>query len=220
MSEVQTLTAEIRPSTGTGAARAVRRAGKIPGIIYGGGKDNQTILLNPVQMAKAYHRGDFLAALINVEIDGKPLQVIPKEIQTHPVKDHIMHVDFLRVSKGTLVTVDVPVHFANEEDSPGLKRGGMLNIVRHDVELRCPATAIPAELKADLAGLDIGDSVKISAIDLPEGVIPTITDRDFTIATIAAPTVMAEGEEATEEAGEEGVTEGEESAEGDEKPSE
>lgn len=216
MSKALTLNAEKRPHSGTGAARAQRRVGKVPAVIYGGGKDVENICLDPVEVTKAYHRGDFLSALVNVEMEGKPLQVIPKEIQTHPVKGQIMHVDFLRVGKNTLVTVDVPVHFSNEEESPGLKRGGMLNIVRHDVELKCPATDIPAELKVDLTGLDIGDSVKISAIDLPKGAVPTITDRDFTIATIAAPTLMAEEEEGAEVTGEEGAAaEGEDTTEGD-----
>jgi len=220
MSEAQTITAEKRADTGTGAARADRRAGRIPAVIYGEGKDVVNICLNPVEVTKAYQRGDFLSSLINVDVEGKSLQVIPKEIQTHPVKDYIIHVDFLRIGKNTLVTVNVPVHFSNDEESPGLKRGGVLNIVRHDVELKCPATAIPSELAADLTGLDIGDSIKISSIDLPKGVTPTITDRDFTIATIAAPTLMAEEEESTEETSEEGeAAEGEDTA-GDEKSSE
>lgn len=198
----ETLSAQARERSGTGGARAVRRDGQLPGIIYGDGKDPQPIKLDPIDMLKAYRRPGFMSSIIDLEIDGKAEKALPRDVQTHPVKDHIMHVDFLRVGPKTRVTVDVPVHFTNEEQSQGLGRGGVLNIVRHDVELSCPAMDIPEFIEGDLAGLDIGDSVKISAIALPDGVKPTITDRDFTIATIAAPTIMAAETEESEEEGE------------------
>lgn len=195
----ETLAAQARARSGTGGARAVRRDGLLPGIIYGDGKDPQPIKLDPIDMLKAYRRPGFMSSIIDLEIDGKAEKALPRDVQTHPVKDHIIHVDFLRVGPKTRVTVNVPVHFTNEADSTGLSRGGVLNVVRHDVELSCPAMDIPEFIEGDLAGLDIGDSVKISAISLPDGVKPTITDRDFTIATIAAPTVMAAETEESEE---------------------
>jgi len=195
----ETLAAQARARSGTGGARAVRRDGLLPGIIYGEGKDPQPIKLDPIDMLKAYRRPGFMSSIIDLEIDGKAEKALPRDVQTHPVKDHIIHVDFMRVGPKTRVTVNVPVHFTNEDDSTGLSRGGVLNVVRHDVELSCPAMDIPEFIEGDLAGLDIGDSVKISAISLPDGVKPTITDRDFTIATIAAPTVMAAETEESEE---------------------
>ncbi len=217
MSEPQRLTAEHRSRTGTGGARAVRRAGKIPGIVYGGGQEPHAICLDPIEVTKAYHRGNFQSSLLTLDLDGTAIEVIPREVQTHPVKDNILHVDFMRVDKHTRVTVLVPVHFINEENAPGLRRGGVLNVVRHEVELRCPATSIPSVLEGDLGGLDIGDSIKISAISLPQGAKPTITDRDFTIATIAAPSGMEVEEAAAEEEGEEEAAEAaEESPESEE----
>lgn len=215
MSEAQTLAAETRARTGTGGARAVRRDGKVPGIVYGDGKDAVAVKVDPIDLLKAYRQEGFMSQVLNLEIDGKAEQAIPRDVQTHPVKDHIMHVDFMRVSAKTKVTVSVPMHFTNEDQSPGLGRGGVLNIVRHDVEIRCPASAIPEYLVGDLTGLDINDAIKISNIDLPDGAKATITDRDFTIATVAAPSlVRSEAEEEAEaaegedgEAPEEGETE-------------
>ena len=195
----ETLAAQERKRSGTGGARAVRRDGLLPGIIYGNGQDPQPIKVNPIDMLKAYRRPGFMSSIIELDVDGKTEKALPRDVQTHPVKDHIIHVDFLRVGPKTRVTVNVPVHFTNEEDSTGLSRGGVLNIVRHDVELSCPAMEIPEFIEGDLTGLDIGDSVKISAIKLPDGVKPVITDRDFTIATIAAPTIMAAETEDTED---------------------
>ena len=220
MAETQTLEAQSRERTGTGGARAVRREGKVPGILYGDGKDPTPIKLDPVDVLKAYRNESFMSSVLNLSVDGKDNQALPREVQTHPVRDHILHVDFMRVGPKTRVTVNVPVHFSNEEDSPGLKRGGVLNIVRHDIELRCPATAIPEFINGNLDGLDIGDSIKISSVNLPDGVAPTITDRDFTIATIAAPSIAEEPSAEDGEEGEEGVegeapTEGEAAAEGD-----
>ena len=209
----ETLAAQERKRTGTGGARAVRRDGQLPGIIYGNGQDPRPIKLNPIDVMKAYRRPGFMSSIIDLDVEGTSEKALPRDIQTHPVKDHIMHVDFLRVGPKTRVPVNVPVHFTNEEECTGLARGGVLNIVRHDVELSCPAMSIPEFIEGDLTGLDIGDSVKISAIALPDGVKPTITDRDFTIATIAAPTIMA----AETDESDEGETPAEaESADGEE----
>ena len=223
MRGLETLSAEIRNSAGTGAARAARRQGRLPAIIYGRGTQPRSISLNPLEVTKAYHRGNFLSSLVNVKIDNEEVLVLPRDVQTHPVRDHIMHVDLLQVDERTRIEVEVPLHFLNEEESPGLKRGGVLNVVRHEVELSCPATAIPPFLEVDLAGLDIGDAVKISSIALAEGVHPTITDRDFTLATIAAPSALmteAEEEEAEAEGEEAAEGEGEAEAEGEESKSE
>jgi large subunit ribosomal protein L25 len=168
------------------------------------------IVLGYKEIHQRIHAGGFLTTIATINVGGKKIQVLPKDYQLDPVRDFTMHVDFLRIGKDTVVTVDVPVHFANEEKSPGIKRGGVLNIVRHEIEFHCPATAIPDFIEVDLTGLDIGDSVHISAIKLPEGVEPTITDRDFTIATVAAPAVLrSEDEEAAAEADAEEETEGE-----------
>ncbi|MCZ4290168.1 50S ribosomal protein L25/general stress protein Ctc [Hoeflea alexandrii] len=181
------LKAEARAQVGKGSARELRRNGLIPAVIYGDKQDPVSIALSRKDVTKKIHDGGFLTTLVTIEVDGKKYNVLPKDYQLDPVRDFLMHVDFLRVSKNTLVTVEVPVHFENEEKSPGLKRGGVLNVVRHAVECHCPANAIPEALVVDLTGLEIGDGIHISHVTLPEGVHPTITDRDFTIATIAAP---------------------------------
>lgn len=181
------LKAEARERVGKGSARELRRNGLIPAVIYGDKKDPVSIALSRNEITKKMHAGGFFTTLATIEVEGKKYSVLPKDIQLDPVRDFILHVDFLRVSKNTQVTVDVPVHFANEEKSPGLKRGGVLNVVRHTVEFHCPANAIPDSIHVDLTGLEIGDGIHISHVTLPEGVEPTITDRDFTIATIASP---------------------------------
>jgi len=218
MSEIYELKAEVRDGTGKGAARAVRRQGKVPAVIYGDKKPPVPIALSYKDVSLRIQAGGFLTRLANIQLDGETVRVIPKDYQLDPVRDFPVHVDFLRVGKGTRLTLDLAVHFLNEEDSPGLERGGVLNVVRHTVEVEVPADAIPEALEADLTGLDIGDAVHISNIPLPEGVRPTITDRDFTIATIAAPAVLAaeEEEEAEAEEAEEIEGEGEEQAEGEE----
>jgi large subunit ribosomal protein L25 len=200
MSETYELKAEVRDRVGKGAARAVRRQGKIPGVIYGAKKPPIPILLPYKEIHQRIHAGGFLTTLATVDIDGEKIRVIPKDFQLDPVRDFPMHVDFLRISAGARITVDLPVHFVNEDDSPGLERGGVLNVVRHTVEVEVPVEAIPDALVADLSGFDIGDSIHISHVPLPEGVRPTITDRDFTIATIAAPAVLKTPEEEAEEA--------------------
>ena len=181
------LKAEARAQVGKGSARELRRNGLIPAVIYGDKQDPVSIALSRKDVTKKIHDGGFLTTLVTIEVDGKKYNVLPKDYQLDPVRDFLMHVDFLRVSKDTQVTVEVPVHFENEEKSPGLKRGGVLNVVRHAVECHCPANAIPEAIIVDLTGLEVGDGIHISHVTLPKGVEPTITDRDFTIATIAAP---------------------------------
>ena len=202
MSESYELTAEVREGVGKGAARAVRRQGKIPAVIYGDKKPPTPIALPSKEVTLRIHRGGFLTTIASIDVGGEKIRVIAKDYQLDPVKDFPLHVDFLRVGEGAMLTLDIPVHFVNEEKSKGLKRGGVLNVVRHTVELDVPADAIPDAIVVDLDGLDIGDSIHISHVTLPEGVTPTITDRDFTIATIAAPAVLTAAEETGDAAAE------------------
>jgi large subunit ribosomal protein L25 len=224
MAEISTIAAQRRERAGKGPARAARRAGRVPGIIYGSKKDPSMVTLDPRELDREIKTGAFLATIYDVQVDRDKERVLPRDVQFDPVTDRPIHVDFLRVSAASSVTVQVPVNFLNEEESPGLKRGGLLNVVRHEIEMICRADAIPSSIDIDLTGLDIGDSVHISMISLPDGVAPTIADRDFTVATIAAPTVVQEEEEEEAEEGEEleeGVEaegEAEEGAEGEEKP--
>lgn len=228
MAEVNSLSARARDRAGKGAARAVRREGYIPAVIYGAKETPITISLEPKGLRRGLSRTGFFTTLTDIDLDGTAHRVLARDVQFHPVTDQPMHVDFLRVSDTTRITVAIPVVFKNEDECPGLRRGGVLNIVRHDVDVSCRADVIPQSLMADLAELEIGDSIHISHITLPDGVVPTIADRDFTVATIAAPTVVrdealeaeaaaeaAEGEEGEEGLeGEEGVaTEGEEGEE-------
>jgi large subunit ribosomal protein L25 len=184
MAEISEIKAAARDQVGKGAARAIRREGRIPAIIYGDKSDPQQISVDDKELWMQVRKGQFLNTIYMLDVDGNSERVIPREIQMHPVSDVPIHVDFLRLGKDAKVTVEVPVQFLNEEDSPGLKRGGVMNIVRHTIELRCVAEAIPERLDADLAGLDIGDSLHVSSITLPEGVELTISDRDFTVVTI------------------------------------
>jgi large subunit ribosomal protein L25 len=211
MSETYELKAEAREQVGKGSAREVRRNGKVPAVIYGDKQPPQAIALSYKDIYYKIHGGGFLTTIATIDVDGKKVQVLPKDYQLDPVKDFPMHVDFLRVGKDTEVNVDVPVHFINEEKSPGIKRGGVLNIVRHEVEFHCPANAIPEFITIDLTGTDIGDSIHISAVTLPAGVKPVISDRDFTIATIAGSSAMKP--EAVEETAEAEAEEEEEAAE-------
>lgn len=216
MADIAAIQAERRLGAGKGAARALRRKGKVPGVVYGGGEDALAISLETARIALEHERGGFFSRLYDLDIDGSSLRVLAREVQLHPVTSKVLHVDFLRLTSGSEVNVDVPVEFLNEDISPGVKRGGVLNIVRRTVELICQADSIPLVIEADIGELDIGDSVKISAINLPDGVRPGITDRDFTIATVAAPTVMVEEEEAEElEEGEEGEVLDGEASEGE-----
>ncbi|MCT8996783.1 50S ribosomal protein L25/general stress protein Ctc [Chelativorans intermedius] len=197
------LKAEARERVGKGSARAIRRSGKVPAVIYGDKKPPKAITLPYKDVFQRIHAGGFLTTIATLDVEGEKIQVLPKDYQLDPVRGFVWHVDFLRIGRGTIVTVNVPVHFVNEEAAPGIKRGGVLNVVRHEVEFTCPANAIPDHIEVDLTGLDIGDSVHISAVTLPEGVEPTITDRDFTIATVAAPAGLKAEDGGAEEAAEE-----------------
>ncbi|GAC1040471.1 50S ribosomal protein L25/general stress protein Ctc [Rhizobium sp. No.120] len=189
------LKAEARERVGKGSARELRRNGLIPAVIYGDKQAPISIALNTNEVTKRIHAGGFLTTIATIDVDGKKIKVLPKDYQLDPVRDFTLHVDFLRVSGNTAVTVEIPVHFENHEKSPGLKAGGVLNIVRHEVEVHCPADAIPEFFTVDLTGLKSGDSVHISAVKLPKNVTPVIADRDFTIATIVAPAAgLAEDE--------------------------
>jgi large subunit ribosomal protein L25 len=204
MSEQLTLSAESRERAGKGASRALRNAGRVPAVIYGDNKDPETIHLEEKALVKALMTGHFFSATIVVDVAGKTTTTLAKDVAFHPVTDRPLHVDFYRVGKNSTVHVEVPVVFANEEASPGLKRGGVLNIVRHEVEVICSASNIPEELVIDMTGYDVGDSVHISAVKLPHGVTPAITDRDFTIATVVAPSGLRSAEGDTTKADGEG----------------
>ena len=217
MSEMLTFVAEDRSAVGKGAARNLRNAGRVPAVVYGEKKDQLMISLEARALRRELQNPRFYSMLCALEIGGKPVRVLPREIQLHPVSDEPLHADFVYVSKGAAVTVEVQVVFLNEDICPGLKRGGVLNVVRREVELVCPADAIPEKIELDLGEADIGDSLHYSHAVVPDGVTPTITDRDFTIATIAAPSGGADDEE-DEVEGEEGEIEesaAEEAAEGD-----
>lgn len=185
MAEVVEIPATARPRAGKGAARAVRREGKIPAVIYGEKQEPETIALDANELWKVVQKGRFLSTVLDINVDGQKRRVLPREVQLDPVKDTPVHVDFQRVGASDFVRVVVPVNFINEGASPGLKRGGVLNIVRHEVEVTCPPDRIPEAFVVDLTGLEIGRSIHISAVPLGEGVRPTITNRDFTVATIA-----------------------------------
>ena len=192
MPEIITLSAELRARAGKGTARATRRGGRVPGIIYGGDREPMPISLEPGELSRAVARRGFFATLVDLTIDGSVERALPREMQHHPVTDKPLHIDFMRVAANSRVTVTVPVVFINHEQSTGLRRGGILNIVRHGIELNCPVDGIPDHLTVSLEGLAIGDSVHISAVALPEGCRPSITGRDFTIASIAASSAVRE----------------------------
>ncbi|MGB3387067.1 MAG: 50S ribosomal protein L25/general stress protein Ctc [Pseudaminobacter sp.] len=196
------LKAEARERVGKGSAREVRRNGKVPAVIYGDKQPPLAIALSYKDVYYKIHGGGFMTTVATIDVDGQKIQVLPKDYQLDPVRDFPMHVDFLRVSKNTQVNVNVPVRFLNEEKSPGIKRGGVLNVVRHEVEFNCPANAIPDFIEVDLTGADIGDSIHISAVKLPKDVKPVISDRDFTIATVAAPAGLKSEDSAAEAEGE------------------
>ena len=190
MSDVIALSARTRDRVGKGSARAARRAGLIPAVIYGDKKEPVSVTLNERALTRQLHQSGFFSTLIDLDIDGKKHRVLARDVQVHPVTDRPEHVDFLRISASSTITVEVPVEFVNEDKCPGLKVGGVLNIVRHDVEISCRPDQMPSSLILDLSGWNVGDSIHISAVTLPEGASPTITDRDFTVATIAAPSAM------------------------------
>jgi large subunit ribosomal protein L25 len=198
-SEIIALKATARPRAGKGAARQARREGNVPAVIYGDNQSPEIIALEYNELWKQILKGHFTASVFDVDIAGKgKIRVIPRDVQVDPVKDFPIHVDFLRVGKDGIIRVAVPVKFTNEALSPGLKRGGILNIVRHEVEVFCPYDRIPEAFEINLEGLEIGKSIHISAVELPDGVSPVIANRDFTIATIAG--VRKEEEAATEAA--------------------
>jgi large subunit ribosomal protein L25 len=205
------LKAIKRETTSSGSINKLRESGFIPAILYGGKDSNQKISIEKKTIREIVKSDSFLSKVLEIEIDGKKEKVLPREVAYHVVSEEPIHIDFMRIVAGKNVVIEVPVNFKNHSDSPGLKRGAVLNIVRRKVELKCPGENIPNEILIDLTGTEIGTSIKISFVKLPENVFPIITDRDFVIATVAAPTVMKEPEKPTEAA--EG-TEGETTAEG------
>jgi len=210
MSDALTLPAELRERAGKGASRALRREGRVPAVIYGGKDEPTPIHVEEKLLAKQLGTGHFMNSIVMIEVDGKPQRTIPKDVALHPVTDRPVHADFLRLAKDAKIEVAVPVIFINEEASPGLKKGGVLNIVRHELELVCDADKIPGEIEIDVTGKDVGDSIHISSVKLPEGSESAITDRDFTIATLVAPSALKRSEsEAAEEEGAEEEAEGE-----------
>jgi len=202
MSDNAELKASVREAAGKGSARKLRREGMVPAVIYGDKKAPLPIAVPYKESFLRLHAGGFMTTVLTLDVDGEKHRVIPKDYQLSPVRDFLEHVDFLRVSKNTKVTVDIPVHFLNEDICPGIKSGGALNIVRHTVEVLCRADAIPESIDIDLSSLQMGDGIHISFVTLPDGVEPTIRDRDFTIATIASPAGFSDktDEEEAEEA--------------------
>jgi len=201
MSEQLTLSAETRERAGKGASRLLRREGRVPAVVYGNNEEPISIHLEEKLLVKALSTGHFMNSVVMIDAGGATTRTLPKDVQFHPVTDRPLHVDFLRISEHAKVTVAVPINFIDEEKSKGLKRGGVLNTVRHELELVCDAAEIPEEIAISLAGLDIGDSLHISAVTLPKGTESAITDRDFTIATIVAPSgLKMDAEDAAAEA--------------------
>ena len=209
---MNSLDASIRDNKTKGQLNSIRENGAVPAIIYGGKDENQKITISKKLLKTLIEKENFLSNILTLNIDGKPQNVLPREVEYHILTDEPTHVDFLRVLPGVKITIEVPVNFINHDKSPGLKRGGVLNIVRRKVELKCPSEKIPASLTLDLDGIDIGESFKISSVQLDPEVTPTIQGRDFVIATLAAPTVMKEPEKPAEAE----TAEGAEGAEGTE----
>ena len=199
MAEAIELEAKVRERVGKGSARAARREGLVPAVIYGNKQPPEAITIENRIILQQVNTGNFLSTVYNLIIDGKKVQVLPRDIQFDPVKDFLVHVDFLRVSSKDKIAVEVSVHFVNDDKSPGLKLGGVLNIVRHEIELLCPVNNIPESIEVDLEGRAIGDSIHISDVKLPDDASPTITDRDFTIATIAGKGGSSDSESSEEE---------------------
>ena len=211
MSDQLTLPAEARDRAGKGASRALRREGRVPAVVYGDKKEPLSVHVEEKLLAKMLSTGHFMNTVVMVDAGGKSHRTLPKDVQFHPVTSRPVHVDFLRIGEHSKLTVAIPVRFDDEEESPGIKRGGVLNVVRHDLDLVCDAAHIPDEIHISLAGLDIGDSIHISAVKLPQGTKSAIDDRDFTVATIVAPSaVKAEEAEAAAESAAEEAAEGEE----------
>ena len=205
MSDVLNLPAEARERAGKGASRALRRDGRTPAVIYGGKEEPTMIHVEQKELIKQLMTGHFMNSIVNITIGGKTIRTLPKDVAFHPVTDRPTHADFLRLTGDSKVEVQVPVVFINEAASPGLKKGGVLNIVRHELDLICPNDSIPSEIEIDVTGKDVGDAIHISEVTLPKGVESAITDRDFTIATLVAPSALKKSEgaaasETTEEA--------------------
>ena len=192
------LKAIKRENTSSGSNNKLRSEGLVPAILYGGKEANKNISIEKKDIKNLIHSDTFLSKVLELDIDGKKERVIPRDVAFNVVSEEPIHIDFMRIVSGKRIILEIPVKFINHPDSPGLKRGGVLNIVRRKIELKCPAENIPNEIIIDLAGTDIGTSIKISSVKLPESVIPTITDRDFVIATVASPTVMKEPEKPAE----------------------
>ena len=207
---MNSLEANIRDNKTKGELNAIRNNGEVPAIVYGGKDENQKVSISKKKLKYLIEKENFLSNIITLNIDGKNINVLPREVKYHILSDDPTHVDFLRILPGVKIKIEVPVNFINHEKSPGLKRGGVLNIVRRKVELKCPSEKIPENITIDLDGVDIGESFKISSVKLDSEVTPTIQGRDFVIATLAAPTVMKEPEKPAEAE----TTEGEPGAEG------
>jgi len=206
---MNSLEASIRNTKSRGEVNSLRQKGEVPAIVYGGTEENQKVSLSKKQIKYLIEQENFLSNIISLSIDGQSIKVLPREVSYDTLTDDPIHIDFLRIVKGAKIIIEIPVRFINNEKSPGLKRGGVLNIVRRKIELKCATENVPDELVVDLEGLEIGTSIKISSISLPENVTPTIQGRDFVVATVAAPTVFKEPEKPAEEG-----TEGAEGAEG------
>ncbi|MEI9928715.1 MAG: 50S ribosomal protein L25/general stress protein Ctc [Sphingomonas sp.] len=194
MSDMLTLSAETRDRVGKGASRALRREGRVPAVIYGNKEEPIGIHVEARALTKLLMTGHFMNSVVMIEVDGKPTRTLPKDVSFDVVSDRPIHVDFLRISEHAKVHVEVPILFVGEEESPGIKRGGVLNVVRHELELVVDAANIPDEIRISLKGLEVGDSLHISAVTLPEGAESAITDRDFTIATVVAPSALKSSE--------------------------
>ena len=207
------LKALKREKLTSGSNNKLRANGFIPAILYGGKDPNQNISVSKKELSSIINSDTFLSKVLEIELEGKKEKVIPRDVSYNVISEEPVHIDFMRIVSGKKIILEIPVKFINHPDSPGLKRGGVLNIVRRKVELKCPAESIPDEIVVDLTGTDIGTSIKISSVKLPESVMPTITDRDFVVATVAAPTIIKEPEKPAEEAPAEGA-EGEAQAEG------
>ena len=218
MSDAMKLPAELRERAGKGASRALRREGRVPAVIYGGKEEPTTIHVEAKELVRQLGSGHFMNSIVMIDVDGKTVRTLPKDVALHPVSDRPMHVDFLRLSKDAKIEVAIPVVFVNEEESPGLKKGGVLNVVRHELDLVCEADKIPNEIEVDVTGKEVGDSIHISAIILPEGAESAITDRDFTIATLVAPSALKRSESESEDGEEvdaDGVPASEQGEDGD-----
>ena len=214
MSDALTLPAETRERAGKGASRALRREGRVPAVIYGGKEAPTTIHLEEKELVKQLGTGHFMNSIVEIKLGSEIIRTLPKDVSLHPVTDRPEHVDFLRMTKGGKIGVAVPVVFINEDASPGLKKGGVLNVVRHELELVCENDKIPGEIEIDVTGKEVGDSIHISELTLPEGSESAITDRDFTIATLVAPYALKKSEDEAA-AGDEDAGEAAEAESGD-----